>query len=137
MKTRLLTSCAIFVGLWAAGVVLFAMNHYEFSYENLSRNVTPLTSAQNGVGFLTAELAVLFAVLWPPTFNNSWQRALVALVLSGCWIAYLAMGVMHAPGWFHANLLWILAVFCGLLVLAVVSAIASFRDNRRARSGGA
>ena len=131
MKRRLVASCLVFAGLWLAGAALYARYNYEFSYATLSRAVDPLQSVWNGAGVLSIQILVLFALLRPLTFNNSWGRVLITLIVSACWFAYLARGAMHASGWFHANLLWMLAVLVGLLLLGVASGIGSFRHRNQ------
>ena len=127
---RRIGSYLLFAALWLAGAILFALSNHEFSYETLSRTVTPWESFRNGVWLLTAEVVVLLAMLRPSTFDNSWSRVLATLVVTTCWFMFLTLSVMHAPEWFLANLLWLMGVLVGLVVTGVVCATGAFCERR-------
>jgi hypothetical protein len=131
---RRLAGYALFVGLWLAGAALFYTHDYKFSYETLYRSVDPMDSVIDGSGLLTAQVVVLYALLRPVSFRNSWGRALLAFVVAAFWTSFLAVGVVHAPGWFHANLLWLVALNAGLVLLAIVSGIRGSASRRGAEA---
>ena len=123
-------SIAATAGPWLAGVSLFARFNFEFSYETGQRDVPRLDSVLNGLPLLTIELLVLFLILRPVSYYKFWKRALVALVAASGWLWFLMNGVMHAPGWYFANIWWILGVVFCLVVLAFWSGLMAYKTSR-------
>lgn len=129
------STALVFVGAWLGGVYLMYTHNYEFSYDTLSRAIDPISSVAHGLPYLTAQVVVLYALLRPVSFHYSWGRALAAWVVCVSWTAYLVMGIMHSPGWFHSNVWWLLGVSVALTFLLLISGGAAI--VKRAQSGHA
>lgn len=117
-----LWSIALFLALWCSGVYLMYTHDYVFCYETLSCPISPIESVLGGLPFLTAQVAALYFILRPVSFAFSWGRALVALGAFAGWFYYVSLGVMHSPGWYVANLIWLFMVLVALSVLVLLSA---------------
>jgi hypothetical protein len=75
------------------------------------------------------EAAVLFAVLRPKTYRNSWGRALTAAGLAAVALWFAAQDTLGAPTYVFIHQAWLLAVLFGSLVLCVAGVIRSLRQR--------
>ncbi len=137
MTSKTTLTVAAVILSWALGVALLALYSFEFSYWNPNNEVSILESARNGTGYLTGEVLALVGLLRPLSYKDSWGRAILALFLSGLWLCLLGMGVMHAPGWYIANLIWVVGACVGLAVLATWSGAMVIKKKRVGSAGGA
>lgn len=72
---------------------------------------------------MTVQTLALMAIYRPATFVNSWGRALLALLVSFCFLALGGIGAMHSPPAWGAMMLWQLVQFLGALILTVGSVL--------------
>jgi hypothetical protein len=86
-----------------------------------------------GLSFTLVELAVLVAILRPWSYDRSWARALVAVVLLTPWMMLSMLMSMHQGGIVFLHFSWIFFLFVGLVVTFFVSAISAFRSRTRSR----
>jgi hypothetical protein len=89
-----------------------------------------------GVLFATVDLVVLWLVLRPWSYDRSWPRAAVALLLFTPWALLNVITLMHAGGVWATHVMSVLAIWLGLAVLLAVSGVASFVRWRYDREAG-
>lgn len=78
---------------------------------------------------MTAHVSILRALLHRPGL----LRTLAATLISFGFLAFAAMGAMHAPPAFGAYLWWLIAMFILLLLLTMWTAITTVAARLRAR----
>ena len=109
--------------LWFIGVVAIAWTaRWSASNEYPVANVSILLLS------MTAELAILLAVLQPGSYLRSWGRALTACLVSVCFAFVSGLWAFHGepPTYVSVFVLWTLALPVGLGGLFLWSALASW-----------
>ena len=86
-----------------------------------------------GIVFISIDVAVLYAVLRPWSYHQSWRRALGALLLFTPWAALNTFSLMHAGSVWATHVMAVLAIWLGLTLLLAVSGIAALVQSRQAR----
>lgn len=78
---------------------------------------------------LTVQTIIVTGLLRLSTYNRSWGRALMALLVSMAFLCFAAMAAMHAPPYLVAYLWWLLGVAVMVAALFVWSGIGAFRSR--------
>jgi len=89
----------------------------------------------HGLGLTLLELAVLYAILRPWSYRQSWARSALALLLFLPWTAFSMLMTMHAGGVIVLHFLWLAGVIVALVLLTSWSALVARRIRRTAASG--
>jgi hypothetical protein len=72
-------------------------------------------------GVLLLEAALLWSILRPNSYSQSWGRAGCACLLAASLAVMFALGSMHTPPYYYAHFLWLVAVFSVLIILFIWS----------------
>lgn len=78
------------------------------------------------------ELSVLLGVLRPWSYRRSWGRALTGLVLLVPWTIVFGLSAAHGGRIVGVHFLWLELTVVALLLLALGSVAAAFRERRQA-----
>ena len=89
-----------------------------------------------GVLYATVDLVVLCLVLRPWSYDRSWRRAALALLLFAPWALLNVITLMHAGGVWATHVMSVLAIWLGLALLLTVSGVATFVRWRYTREAG-
>jgi hypothetical protein len=89
-----------------------------------------------GVLYATLDLAVLCLVLRPWSYDRSWRRAAIALLLFTPWALLNVITLMHAGSVWATHIMSAVAIWLGLVVLLAVSGVATFLRWRYTRETG-
>jgi hypothetical protein len=124
--------------LWAATVTLMVRDDrrdpFRAALEGTARYGHNHDGAlTTGIVLATLEAVVLIGILRPWSYDRSWARAAVALVLWLPWTALSMVFTMHAGGVLLIHFLWLFALLCALVVTIIWSAIALLLRPRRAQ----
>ena len=122
---------AVFALLWLVGIAAVAAS--GFSVDGYKLHVMqvplphpyPLTGVVNTSCVLTFELAVIYAVMRPATYDRSWGRALSAVFVAAIGFLFSLATLMHAPPYWGAHCLLLFCLTVGLIVLFIASAAMS------------
>ena len=123
--------------LWLAGIAAvvasgFSVDGYKLHVMQVPLpHPYPLTGVVNTSLVLTFELALIYAVIRPATFNGSWVRALCAVFVAAMALLFSVVTLMHAPPYWGAHFLLLCGLTAGLIVLFL--ATAGMRLYRRRR----
>lgn len=85
----------------------------------------------DGLVLTLIELAILVAILRPWSYDRSWGRALVAVILLLPWTTLSMMLSMHQGGVVVLHFAWLFLVLVGVFVAFLVSAISAYRGLTR------
>jgi len=128
----------ILFGLAGAIGVLFEGRHLELhSATPLSEQTYPWVGVGTFVSLVVVETFIVWLILRPNTYAQSWGRVLVSLVslvsLAAVSIAivYWGAGIMHQPDYYFFHLDWLLLFWVGLFVKRRITKRPSGRKNRR------
>lgn len=81
----------------------------------------PLGGVTTIILIVTVECALLWAIIRPKSYDASWGRVLVALMLFVAATMYFGMWLMHAPPYMAMHFLWLAFVSLALIVVGVFS----------------
>lgn len=84
----------------------------------------PTHPLQNFIRFsilATIECAILWSILRPGSFENSWGRVLIALTVLLPWAFFSCITTMHMPPIYVGHALWTLFLLALLLFVLIVS----------------
>lgn len=127
----------IMPALWLAGIAIvvasgFSVDGYKLHVMQVPLpHPYPLTGVVNTSLVLTFELALIYAVIRPATFNRSWVRALCAVFVAAMALLFSVVTLMHAPPYWGAHFLLLCGLTAGLIVLFLTTA--GMRLYRRRR----
>jgi len=130
-------SPAVFALLWLAGIAAVvasgsSVDGYKLHVMQVPLpHPYPLTGVVNTSLALTFEIAVIYAVIRPATYNQSWGRALAALFVAAMAFLFSLATLMHAPPYWGAHCLLLFGLTVGLIVLFIASAAMRVRSRRR------
>jgi hypothetical protein len=88
---------------------------------------------EGGLLYTAVEVAVLYVLLRPWSYNRSWRRAALALLLFTPWTGLHVMAVTHAGRVWATHTMWLLAMWLGLAILVLVSGLSAYLSWRYAR----
>ena len=125
MNVRLLGRRYFLVAYWLV-FAIWAVNWGKYPGFVVNPELAPYPWKAVGVtcGVLAVEVAILYAILRPVTFNRSWGRLGFALLYSACLLVFSAFtfvtdmpGYYYVPAYFSAVTMLALLVFALLLGL--------------------
>jgi hypothetical protein len=76
------------------------------------------------------EFAAILAILRPWSYQQSWERAFIALALLTPWAFIFLALMIHSGGIMVAHFVWLSSLWLGLLLLVIVSAAMHFLSRR-------
>lgn len=123
---------------WLIGIIAAVAAGFEADpYLEHVRNIPlphpyPIDTVLWVVGLMTVQVALLFAILRPSSFKNSWGRALLAFISSLGFLTLGVMGVMHAPPPWGRYVFWLLAMALAMLSITLQSAIGAITAKEEA-----
>lgn len=121
----------VFTTLTISGLAFMYVNNTVFRYGSGYVETDPVRSMLAGSHLLGTELIVAHLLLWPRRIAHVWTRATLLVVVSCAWTFMLLLGAMHAPGWYHGHVWWLIAVnsigICVLLGKGFASLASKFR----------
>lgn len=126
---------AVLFAAWAVGVIALVVAGREPDpYLQYVRHIPPphpypVTGVSWAVAFLSAQCALIAAILRPSSYKQSWGRALLSLLVCASFFGYAALGAMHAPPYFFVYLWWLLLAGGATLLLSIWSGIRSVRTT--------
>jgi hypothetical protein len=128
---------AVFALLWLAGIAAvvasgFSVDGYKLHVMQVPLpHPYPLTGVVNTSCVLTFELALIYAVIRPATFNRSWVRALGAVFVATIALLFSVATLMHAPPYWGAHGLFLCCLAVGLIVLLLATAVTRLHSRLR------
>jgi hypothetical protein len=130
---------AVFALLWLAGTTAVVASGFSVDGYKLHVMQVPLPHRYPLSGVVTTsfalalELAVIYAVIRPATYNRSWGRALCAVFLATIAFLLSVASLMHAPPYWGAHSLFLLCLTVGLIMLFLTTAVMRLHSRRRGR----
>ena len=122
MKGRLVLVIAWLIGVVAVLIGGMLPDGYREDALHLSGpQPYPLDGVAMFILIATVECALLWAVIRPKSYDASWGRVLVALMLFVAATMYFGMWLMHAPPYMSMHVLWLVFMSLALLVVGVFS----------------
>lgn len=131
------SSLGLYIGFWAAGVLLMVYSYvsepptalpapesYGHSYSGELRIMLAVTSV---------EMVIFALILRPWSYDRSWLRALLALSLLTPWLLLWGAFGIHAGPATHTHTAWLLLLWAVLAVSCVSSFRRSKQPNPRCR----
>ena len=129
----------VFTTFWLIGIALMSWSYatnpvnpalhgpgrYGTTYEGELRFILTVT---------LGEIAISLGVLRPWSYQRSWVRTLIMLLLLSPWLLLWGALGLHAGPTTHTHTLWLVLFWFGLLSAAIASSTAALRI--RARSMG-
>ena len=128
---------AVFALLWLAGIAVvvasgFSVDGYKLHVMQIPLpHPYPLTGVVNTACVLSFELALIYAVIRPATYNKSWGRVLCAVFVAVIALLFSVATLMHAPPYWGAHCLFVFCLTVGLVVLFLVSVATRLRSRNR------
>lgn len=128
---------AVFALLWLAGTSAvvaagFSVDGYMLRVMQIPLpHPYPLSGVVTTSVALALELAVIYAVLRPATYDKSWGRALGAASVAAITFLLSLVFLMHGAPYWGAYCLVLFCLTLGLLVLFLVSAATRIYSGRR------
>src|SRR6187399_1339525 len=119
---------AVFALLWLAGIAVvvasgFSVDGYKLHVMQIPLpHPYPLTGVVNTACVLSFELALIYAVIRPATYNKSWGRVLCAVFVAVIALLFSVATLMHAPPYWGAHFLLLCGLTAGLIVLFLATA---------------
>ena len=122
---------------WLLSITLMCLNAYRDRGATGQPGDLPNWHNRSGdlpffLGLMSAELAVLLAVLRPWSYHHSWGRALSAALLITPWLFLGVVVLIHSGGIMVAHVLWLAVTWVALLATTVVSVVRSTAVGRNA-----
>lgn len=84
---------------------------------------------------MMVEIVVLYLILRPWSYRNSFARPLAALLLFLPWTLFSMAISMHAGSAVFLHWMWLFVLDCVLVACALVSGVAAIIGRRRLRAG--
>lgn len=128
---------AIFAVLWLAGTAAvvaagFSVDGYMLRVMRIPLpHPYPLSGVVATSAALALELAVIYAVLRPATYDKSWGRALGAVFVAAIAFLLSLVFLMHGAPYWGAYCLVLFCLTAGLVVLFLTSAAMKLHSRRR------
>ncbi len=85
------------------------------------------------IAVMLVEVVVLYVILRPPSYRNSFARPVVALLLFLPWTLLSMVVSMHAGSAVFLHWMWLFVLDCALVVCAIVSGVGAIMVRRRRR----
>jgi hypothetical protein len=121
MRVRVATALP-FVLLWLLGLLVSAAHNWELGPTDAAVAIPYLEAIGRGLPWISAEIVILYLVVWPKTFRLRIGRLCWALALLVPWTALVASVIWKYGwynGWHFAHAYWLLllttVVFAALL----------------------
>lgn len=127
------------LGLWLAATLFL-----YFNFRREQANPLPhkhhfaedsADSVLSVIVVMLIEVVVLYLILRPPSYRNSFARPLTALLLFLPWTLVSMMVSMHAGSAVFLHWMWLFMLDCALVVCALVSGGGAIIARRRLRAG--
>jgi len=135
MKPVLTRRSLPFIGFWLVGAGITAWSGTRVDPYMLHVMGVPLPHPYPWQGVLliigiqTIEVLLFYALVRPGSYQRSWVRALLALLLSLMLLGFFGASLMHAPPYMVWHWLWIACASVTLLVLFSISVIQKLRAH--------
>jgi len=135
MKPVLTRRSLPFIGFWLVGTGITAWSGTRVDPYMLHVMGVPLPHPYPWqgvlliVGIQTIEVLLFYALVRPGSYQRSWVRALLALLLSLVLLGFFGVSLMHAPPYMVWHWLWIACASVTLLVLFSISVIQKLRAH--------
>lgn len=84
---------------------------------------------------MLVEVVVLYLILRPWSYRNSFARPLAALLLFLPWTLLSMVVSMHAASAVFLHWMWLFVLDCALVVCILASGVGAFIGRRRLRAG--
>jgi peptidoglycan/LPS O-acetylase OafA/YrhL len=121
------------IAVIAAVIAGFSPNPYLEHVRNIPPpHPYPTATVLWVVLLMTIQAGALIAILRPGSYQRSWGRALVALVVSLGFLVVAAIASMHTPPPFAVYQIWALALAVVMLLLLLWSSINAIRTRASA-----
>ena len=120
---------------WGLSVFLIAMGARSSGHAFGSPWSYPIVAVIVLIVISAGETGILHLLLRPTSYERSWGRAFVALLIFRFWAVFLAIVVADQPGFLIAHVSWLHIVCAALIFLFFVSAIASIRLRAQEKHG--
>lgn len=133
---RISRPARVFVVFWLVGIVWMVSTYFANPVDPTLQGTDRYGTTYHGelqsiLGVTAVELALSIAILRPWSYERSWGRALLTLLVFTPWILLWGALGLHAGPTTHAHTVWLLLYWIGLLC-STTSALASAGYARRA-----
>ena len=120
----------LFSGFSAAGLVMFIYEYVANPYDPALTGTAAYGHTYPGelslvLRMSAVEIVAAAMVLRPWSYNRSWGRALVAVLLLTPWLMLWGVLGLHAGPATHAHTTWLVGLWLGLAVAAARGALTS------------
>jgi len=126
-----------FALIWLAGVAGvvaagFSVDGYRLHVMQMPLpHPYPFEGVAAFCGAITVEVALLYAVIRPATYDRSWGRALFAIFVSGAAFLLTVVTMMHAPPYWGAHGLFLFCLTLASMLLFLVSVASRLHGRLR------
>ena len=104
-------------------IVALSLNrdfYFYYSDEDIPKWRHPTVAVAFLIGAAVLETAAAYWVLGATPLRRAWVRALLAMIPLSLWGAILVPGVIHAPRFYLAHLIWVWGLLTSLGVAALL-----------------
>jgi hypothetical protein len=124
-----------FSGFWLIGIALMIYDYFRNPvipglHGTAAYGTTHAGELQVILLVTAAEVLISTVILRPWSYQHSWFRSLLTLILLTPWMLLWGALGLHAGPTTHMHSMWLLLYWVGLLVAAVMSGIGSFWAHR-------
>jgi hypothetical protein len=134
MNVRLLCRRYFLVAYWLV-FAIWTVNWGKYPGLVLNPELTPYPWKAVGVtcGVLAIEVAILYAILRPVTFDRSWGRLGFALLFGACLLAFSALTFFtDMPGYYYVPAYFSVITMLALLLFTLLLGLAGLLRRRHA-----
>jgi uncharacterized MnhB-related membrane protein len=115
---------------WFLGALLaLALGVVPHPHTMRDPNLYAIDTVRSVLILMTVQTALLMTIYRPRSFNASWGRGLLGLLVCLPFLVMAALGSMHSQAAWGGYMLWVLALFFSAFAL-LVTAIGSARAPR-------
>jgi len=122
--------------LWLVTALLMARDHLTDPYDASRQGTSAYGHNQpgalvQGLGLTLVELAVVYLILRPESYRQSWGRPVLALFIYVPWTFMSMFMTMHSGGILALHFLWLASVVLILGLCGIWSGIGTLQSRRR------
>ena len=122
-------------GVWLLGIIAVTLSglssdpYLEYVRQIPPPHPYPAATVLWVALFMTVHAALLIAVLRPASYARSWGRAIIAFIVSFCFLALGVLGSSHSPPPWGMYLFWLLSVIAAIVAIGLWSVIGAIRSR--------
>jgi uncharacterized membrane protein len=109
---------------WLISIIIAALAGFlpdQARHAGLAPHAYDIRAVLLAWGLLTFNTVLLMGILRPATYTRSWGRAVMAMIVSFCFLVLALTGSRHSPAVSLTFTLWSMAAFFSTLGLSAIS----------------